>query len=1737
MGGSKFTDRLLSQETKTVRGSIASAFDEDNGKLCFNTLNNADEEYKKKFPAELLPSATETFQAFNQRIKRKRADECFSSPLDWRSPQRFPQYQLVEKPLISYKIELLNEHDKSQKKDDSVIYYKIKDNDLTIYASNGQKNPQGQFVYDFKNIDISSISSLAGFNPVTQEALNQALPEILSITTKRQLTRQYLPDQDYLCLNLDEHDAKSNLSYWIKNPRGEIVKGQIEIGNCVLINLGNTNIIDSNSEYIKQLTPFQQALIRTSDGKLHWLERPSEEAILVNQQDNTKEQFDALCEVFQKTSGLQPTTKEQRKNISAILSRVNDKPIVFEIDKVTEGLASRHKNQDDGKLDDVISRIQTETLRGTADVAVEHFNRSPLVEATSGFFNTLAIHGEGHRDISSVLSNEELFRYSMVYETLPKNGHEGDKHKKAFEKEMRAKLIQDTNASLKQLLDQNPPAYPKETHALVSAMMKKINENDRDDHRIFELRTLQQFLSTSWAKGQALTDDVATLPRDEAELTIDPFVKKRVEEALPLALDKNSMPNFAAYAVIFESPKFKNAIRQYNAKVEISHAHAAIKTNFYIPKDEKEWADIKKNKRNCFVLYNYQLYHINSDKTQTRLPIDLARLLPLAENFAQQKLAEKFEVKPAPLSSEDKRKLQTNGKIYLVHDERANTYTIAYGEGNKVQEQALNDLLGEHVPYDPNLTLAKETLARAVRGTTIFDYWQSVLGQMPQSGKYFSMVHRGKLVGKTDYVFAKMPNNFSMKKGEIYIENQNGGYVYSIIDPKGNKIWRQPIKTPISDLNQLYADDNKELKKQLITEIADQGHAYKPDFSAMLGADPDTMMYKLNTKVGYAQSMQKYRHAREKRRVAWKNFSEDQGTWGLTDARLEAVRDAARMAKGELTTNHHLMKRQCGLAEYMTKSAKDSLVGDTEFMKHLKSSQDKDQDMYYLHVQQNGNQSTPVGLYYVDFSGAEPVVTKVEPKETASEIAERLAQQNDPNGARLTKMSGIFNSAKVKQEQDEFYQNLHKVLDAVGAPESVKNHNTWTDLGLKNAQPGAEVLYKKFTKSDENSAEFNDNLTHIFDEVSSRDAVYLVEYDDKYQLVYRDWSGKPCEEVFEDKAKPENGGLVSLAKNLSSGQPLRNDIRKTLNEFLHNKGSSSQLPQRQRKIPVISAELDEAINAETKEVRQNVTAYDDQLDAYAHNEINNQLSAVLAARQELLRRSQEEEEKLKTYIEQLTAMGIDFVNQGEDLYDINSVQGNKKISYDALKKKLIVYEYNINIYDEKEVNVNKNDIEQILNLSGQLKDPDVAQLNREILAEQYQIQDLDPDEYKALSQWMGNDQQGKPPIALDRNKFYIHRYFDSESKFICLGLDHFGKLKSTAPCDQQGILYDAESNHLTEQHILMTLLPITEDAGISLPGKLVNEDFLNRCQEAQQFLDKLGHQAQDRMVSPGSILPQEKREKLLRMMTEIAMDPTSKKAAHYLLGSHKMYICDRVPEKPDEEDKMPPSFYMVVSSDMQNPQLYRFLTDEDGYYIKDNKGQYTCVQVNLQRYVTGTPEEALLKIAQAQSAGFRIGGEVTLSSQEVYYHITNQSNEALKMDTAMEMIEEIYQQEVGTAKILEKTAISLTAAGTGLGMLSMGNPGFLPAVLAPILLGIKSLIAGACFLASLTTARSAVVKNAWFDGGLSELKEKISKLKALETYAVSIENPTDDHENEFVGVVESTVPSASADDHNPTTGP
>ncbi len=340
----------------------------------------------------------------------------------------------------------------------------------------------------------------------------------------------------------------------------------------------------------------------------------------------------------------------------------------------------------------------------------------------------------------------------------------------------------------------------------------------------------------------------------------------------------------------------------------------AIKTRFLVPKDESSWLEYKKNERNCLILFEDKIYHINSDKTLSMLmPLDMQTALwGEKKHLSQAELAKHIQIQDAPLSKQDRTALSDDDLVF-IHNAHTNMYTIGYKKDGQYVEKPLETLLEGNTPFDPSLASARKTLKAASEDYGFLKYAKATIAKLPRADKFHSIVHQGKLNFHEGYSFAEYKENTPLKKGIVYLsqdiasEGETGGQVrYSIITPTGETVLKKTLGHYTNSLNHLINDNSADSdRKNMIRQIAANGHAYG---SKGLQFDPNTTAFKLSSKGGRQELRESYQKQREKQKIAYHSLSENIKDAYNTD-RLEMIQVAERMAKGELTINGNVTKK------------------------------------------------------------------------------------------------------------------------------------------------------------------------------------------------------------------------------------------------------------------------------------------------------------------------------------------------------------------------------------------------------------------------------------------------------------------------------------------------------------------------------------------------------------------------------------------------------------------------------------------------------------------------------------------------------------------------------------------------------------------------------------------------------------------------------------------------------------
>lgn len=1289
------------------------------------------------------------------------------------------------------------------------------------------------------------------------------------------------------------------------------------------------------------------------------------------------------------------------------------------------------KSNDKTKLNTLISGL-SRPIDPTAKGTMASFNPINWENSGNNFQNELGLFSHS---IVKYLSREELFRYQIAYMSVPKD----TKSKKAFIQQAKNKMLQDTLKDIKLILKKNSLTLSPEMLALAEKMSDHIYYQS-NDNQIVELRRLKQFLETDWAKG--ITNGSAA-----------------GSQALPI---DEKMPHYQEHKDLLD--QFKTQLSHYNGNIEINRAYEAIKTHFYMPKDAGEFAQFKKEKRNAFVFFENQLHHINSDGTMRTLPTDLRQAIWGITRSGNLSVNAVFVDK---VTQEQKNNLLPE-QLYMIYNRTTNTYRVGYKKGGHYQETPLNKLLGKDVPFDPAVVLAQKTLKKAESGASFGGYAKAVMAQFPRTGKYFSVTHRGTLNFHWGYQLAEESAiaNGVLKANTIYIgHNRDGTYYYSIIAPNNEIIRHQKLKN--ENLTNLQGDEKK-FQAAVIEEIYQNGHAYKPSMGMPTGfvSDPSTVWARSGTKVGSEELSRNRRVRGEKAYAARLAAMKDQipGS-AFSEARREALGMAALMSQGDLSLNQNIHSQNCGIAQYVTADSNNDdvdLTKDKHFQDHCLNN-GVGNYMYYLHVVQkkHDDPGRVAGFYFVDTSSKTPKISKV----------------TVPPASGLSTSMNMFGGSKPEEDSSQqFYEDIRTMLKTVQSPMHVDlPDDQWAKLGFEHREQGV-LIYPDIIPLPNASPQKQDQIKKIEDFVR-RDEGKIILASEKigqntvYTLYFLTNTNDVAAIPLEGDAR-----VADNHKWLIDGLSQKNDspaFLTNLNQFLE-KENAHPILIREPFIAKISGSLRQAIEKRTQKQHIPVDVYDPQREKYKHIEVSNRLSYVVEQRRELWRRYQKE--GLATFEQQLKDQGL-------------TISKDLPIPPAWLKEKEVYIhpDFKLTIgHDGRHDTYTHQDALKGGLITKALEEPDIAVLNRAILAEQHDIVVLNDKDYQDLIQWNQKGQVYKSPIKLNKNVFYLHQN-PQNSEWTCVGIDHDGRFFNIKSASDK----------------IDDVLKATEAEKITLPPVLIPDTekvpFLRNCEEVQRLFFAREDSRPSKGILSEDYLPMEKRVALMEMMIEAAKDPQSAKAQHYLRDHHMMYISDGIPEKPNNDDDGW-SFYLNIK-DPKNPTVHRFVKD-------DTTGKMVSIPMDLNNFMTTTPGKQLYQIAKRQNGEPKPGDAISLSCKDVYYNITCQSKEGFKTGTAREMKEEIYQAEVGYAKLCENILMANLALGFGLGMFFSGNVLMgavgiaysIPLYVQVFLLAVTSLATAFC-------VNAAIMKNAWLDGGLDSFEKTLDSLKLseLKEKMVSIE--------------------------------
>ncbi|MDP3562037.1 MAG: hypothetical protein Q8R83_07665 [Legionellaceae bacterium] len=338
--------------------------------------------------------------------------------------------------------------------------------------------------------------------------------------------------------------------------------------------------------------------------------------------------------------------------------------------------------------------------------------------------------------------------------------------------------------------------------------------------------------------------------------------------------------------------------------------------------------------------------------------------------------------------------------------------------------------------------------------------------------------------------------------------------------------------------------------------------------------NPTTVFAKSQTKEGWFDSMQKYRIAREVQRATYHDLSSE-----ITPERIDAVRKAGQMARGELIVNQRMNKKECGFELWSDPPKNDNAA-----------LQGKGKNLYIL-VAKDKNDPYKA-LYFVDRSGDYPIVTK------------RYAK------ALAIDWRGYEDNADTSQQ---LCNGLYSMLEVVEDPSIIKRGEAWQEIGFNHRVPGGmvdfygvEILKDKKNKERIEEIVKDGNVLIFVDSTDKDNPIYTICYqkDNAYE-----------EAVIDDIATIKSNQAFS---NFLFTKSKSSDAIEGLNTYLESKKSTTRIPIRSKSIVTINQELDDAISSATKDVGLMATVYDEQLDKYVCDEVSLRLTRLLIQRRERL---------------------------------------------------------------------------------------------------------------------------------------------------------------------------------------------------------------------------------------------------------------------------------------------------------------------------------------------------------------------------------------------------------------------------------------------------------------------------------------------------------------------------------------
>lgn len=1642
-------------------------------------------QFKKHQNKQLFPQNLTTITAareFNQRIKPQKKSDSFSSELDWLSPHSYEKYILLEQKPIEYKIKLVDSSDENLEDMDpdtlypDTLYCKHNGPNVDFIMRHSKNGGYSPVVHG--SIGIEGNFPLGKRDSITQDKLTEWLPIILKNTAANGITRGHTRDGNlYLGLEL----GNDQLTYHISTPTGDVHTDTITLKGCDLKKSPltaekiTTGKVGSRYDKIKAILGDQDAVIMSDDGVFFYVDRQAKTVDKMPVSPKNQAEANVLMAAFHDGE----TTNWLIRQSIAALTITDDLPMgrTFPIDDIRDSLTNR-------------------TPKGTCTQNIYDPRLSSVFEVIAEHEGCDLIKSE--RNTADITNHYDQIKYKLRYQDAVIQSEDGG----LFYADCKAKTVRPIAVM---------PGYKAQSDALLKAFTEGEFVDDRRTATRLERQLISTLTNRTFAydpqnfMGPNTPDDhdffdMLDNVKSERGGSIQPYLSQSeilryhlaflaVMDAVPTDHDRHIMQN--AFAREMKTQIFKDVCDDLNAKLQEMDKTGPKETVLLVKKLMKQIKSTSSISHGQKIKELRELQDfLNSSWGNGTAITEYAEVRDLSPLQASvHPYANKQVIKPKALPIDATRMVNYDQYKHIFDRYPAEMANYNF----KIELNRTRDALQTKF-YAP--VTFKQFQEIKLNRKNCFIFYENKLHHINSDGTCRSIPIKFDLVkpvkknvnDRDVIVNEKLDDQSNASLGkEFRIRGLDRDVKLGIIPVgkmHGDFTFQQKLPDEISDfattlygreyhyseiqmkqiLGDMFPEDpNLKLAHEMMNRAV-QGTTVKEYLQSVRSQAPKSgklMSAGMKALKNSSDSIGKFWVASEKAASTRRSLQADITSffYGPTEERIEALRTVRRMGQSELTLNEQTIKKNCELVSWSDSPAET--IEGVLIPKNIPSLQGRGKNKYIL-VEKQGKAPE---LYFVDRSADQPVIT----------------QLFEGNQGFFSHLSGLLKNYALGKP-DNYYQQLPGCSARI-MRQSQQTPYTLTKDDLQKIKELKEVLI-------------------VYDAATQTFKMYFYRND-------------KCEhhEFKKDNSTPALWGILNGNISQSSNPIILPEHIAAINKELTTLDSSTQILVREKRIPQITPELARFITAgithwgflkATAHVGLKPTVYDQHLDNYKLNEASNQLTSILVRRKALWEAYEEALQK-PIYAELQTKCTIlrDNKKPTFSLTDLNETF----VAFDKTNNRYTKYWFDPADGTIQSKTFTKDELWTNLELPvSEVLPPNLEELHRTLEAERYRSVYIDPNSYDRLNYW--NDHQDvPPPFPLEKGVLYyaLDRKTD---KFTCFAISPQGELAFTPANIPPTQLYEGRS-FLHNDDIVMNLLPLAMEHGLVLKPALVHPRFLDRCEEAQRYLQEIGDQSYDHGSLPASIITMEKRKSMLDMMQWCATDPTSLEAKHCLRDSHKLYFTRGAPDLNDPKfnDSDSYSFFLDIDSS-EMPVLYRFVFDEKAK-------QYIPTEVTLSHSkFTTASEKKLLQLGNAamqlkRDRNAEHGDSIDLSCHDVHKYITarqvvSEGVEPFKMHTAQEMIEEIIAEELSWENVAQNVIMGLFTIG--LGILFIPGIMTIPAA-APVWIhlmftggGMVTLGIKLAFMGLLTYScfQSAIVSNTWFQPELPMLQEKLSALKSLQ---------------------------------------